>query len=147
MGTGGSLQLLKNVLRTTFFVSNCDILIEADYADMLSVHRKQGNCITMVACLKNYIIPYGVINLNKSERVDTITEKPELTWLVNTGLYILEPETLHDIPENQLFHITDLINKYLSMGKPVGVYPITEKSWMDMGQLEQMQEMMKRMGV
>jgi NDP-sugar pyrophosphorylase family protein len=147
MGTGGSLQLLKDTLKTTFFVSNCDILIEANYADILSAHKKQGNSITMVASIKNYMIPYGIISLNEKEKVQKITEKPELTWLVNTGLYVLEPETLHDIPENRLFHITDLINKYLSMGKPVGVYPITEKSWMDMGQLEEMQEMMKRMGV
>jgi dTDP-glucose pyrophosphorylase len=146
-GTGGSLHLLKDLINTRFFVSNCDILIDADYADILSSHQKQGNCITMVASIKNYTIPYGVISLNESEKVNKITEKPELTWLVNTGLYILDPQAIDDIPKKCFYNITDLINKYLSAGKPVGVYPITEKSWMDMGQLEEMQEMMKRMGV
>ena len=66
MGTGGSLQLLKDTLKTTFFVSNCDILIEANYADILSAHKKQGNSITMVASIKNYMIPYGIISLNEN---------------------------------------------------------------------------------
>lgn len=147
LGTGGSLHMLDGILNQTFFVSNCDILIDADYSDMLRLHKEKKNQITMVASLKHYTIPYGVISLNENELVKKITEKPELTWLVNTGMYILEPETLRDIPKESFFHITDLINRYLSEGRNVGVYPVSEKAWMDMGQMEEMHDMMKKLGV
>jgi dTDP-glucose pyrophosphorylase len=147
LGTGGSLHLLDGVLDRTFFVSNCDVLVAGDYADMLRCHREQGNRMTMVASLKHYTVPYGVVQVNGSEQVATVTEKPELNWLVNTGLYILEPEALRDIPKDTFFHITDLISRYLREGVPVGVYPVSEGSWMDMGQLDEMREMMKKLGL
>lgn len=147
LGTCGSLHLLDDMLKTTFFVSNCDIIIEANYYDILQLHKNAGNLITIVASLKNYVVPYGVIQLNEREKLKEILEKPEMTWLVNTGLYILEPQVLKDIPKDEHFHITDLISMYLSKNKPVGVYPVSEKSWMDMGQFEEMREMVKRLGL
>lgn len=147
LGTGGSLHLLHGVLDRTFFVSNCDILVEADYADILRHHRQKGYRLTVVASLKHYTVPYGVMELNESEQLQSTREKPELTWLVNTGMYVLEPEALADIPRDTFFHITDLINHYLENGIPVGIYPVSEKAWMDMGQIDEMREMMRRMGV
>jgi dTDP-glucose pyrophosphorylase len=145
LGTCGSLHLLDGQLDQTFFVSNCDILIDADYSDILRMHRESSNLITVIASLKHYTVPYGIIHLNGNEKLKSIQEKPELTWLVNTGLYVLEPQVLRDVPKGQLFHITDLINNYLEEGKPVGVYPVSDKAWMDMGQFEQMREMIQRM--
>lgn len=147
LGTAGSLHLLKNNLKTTFFVSNCDVLIDANYSDMLKYHKEKNNKITMIASLKHYVIPYGVVEINEKELLKNIKEKPEFSFLVNTGMYILEPDVLTDIPENQFFHITDLINSYIKKGKNVGVYPISEKSWMDMGQIEELQDMLGKFGV
>lgn len=147
LGTGGSLYLLKNKLHTTFFLSNCDILVKADYADILEVHKKNANKITMVTSLKTYTIPYGVIQNNESGHIAKIEEKPEYNFQVNTGLYVIEPEVLEDIPENTFFHITDLIQNYMDKGEKVGIYPITEKSWLDMGELKEMEHMIKELGV
>ena len=61
-----------------------------------------------------------------------IEEKPNLTFKINTGLYILEPSLLNDIP-NEFFHITHLMNKLKNEGRRVGVYPVSQKDWMDMG--------------
>lgn len=147
LGTGGSLYLLKNKINETFFLSNCDILVEADYFDILKYHKQSGNIITMVTSLKYYQIPYGVIKLNDNGEVVRTEEKPEFDYLVNTGFYILEPECINDIPENQFFHITNLINKYLKEGKKVGTYPITENSWLDMGEIKEMDRMIERLGL
>lgn len=147
LGTGGSLYLLKGIINKTFFVSNCDILVEANYSDMLKYHKKKGNKITMVTSLKYFKVPYGVIHLNKDETVNKIEEKPEHTYLVNTGVYIMEPETLNDIPENKFYNLPDLYEYYMKTGQKVGVYPISEGSWMDMGQIDDMQNMAKRLGV
>lgn len=143
LGTGGSLSLLSQRINETFFVSNCDILVEANYLDILKYHRKNNNLITMVTSLKNYTIPYGVVKLNDEGQVIETLEKPEYDYLVNTGFYVLEPEALKDVPKNTFFHITDLINKYIEEGKRVGTYPISEKSWLDMGEFKEMDRMNK----
>lgn len=147
LGTGGSLHLLKNKINKTFIVSNCDILIKGNYSKMLKYHRKRNNLITIITSLKNHIIPYGVINLDKSEKVSNLVEKPEYNVLVNTGMYIIEPEVMADIPENTFYHITDLISKYINTDKPVGTYPISENSWLDMGQFNEMERMVERLGI
>lgn len=145
LGTGGSLYLLKDEIHETFFVSNCDILVDANYSEILKYHKENNNLITMVTSLKNYQIPYGIIKLGNDGQVIGTTEKPQYDYLVNTGFYVLEPQTLEDIPENTFFHITDLINRYIEDGKKVGTYPITENAWLDMGEMKEMERMMERL--
>lgn len=147
LGTGGSLFLLKDKIKETFFLSNCDILIDADYYSILKYHKKQNNTITMVTSLKNYTIPYGVIKLKDDGTIKHTEEKPEYNYLVNTGFYVLEPQVLSDIPKNEFFHITDLIDKYISEGKKVGTYPITENSWLDMGEIKEMERMIEKLDI
>lgn len=133
LGTIGSLYLIKNKIDRTFFISNCDILIEEDYAEILKYHRENGNEITVVAALKNYPIPYGVLETSEGGKLEYITEKPDITFKINTGVYILEPHLLHEIPEDQFYHITQLIEKVSDRGGRVGVFPVSEKSWTDIG--------------
>lgn len=147
LGTGGSLYLLKDRITSPFFVSNCDILIHDNYYKMVKYHRENNNKITLVASIKFHTIPYGIIDLNEEGLINELIEKPEYNYLVNTGMYLLEPETLMDIPENEFFHITDLIKIYISRGERVGIYPISEDSWLDMGQVNEMDNMMKRLGL
>lgn len=143
LGTIGSLRLLKNKLRKTFFISNCDIVIDADYADMFKFHSQRKNKITLVTSMKNYAIPYGVCEIENGGVLKNIEEKPEFDFLVNTGMYLVEPSVIDDIPENKPYNITDLISKYLKKKKRVGVYPISEKSWLDIGRIEEMQDALR----
>lgn len=132
MGTAGSLRLLKDQLHSTFFVSNCDILIKENYADILEYHKNNGNDLTVVAALKTYSIPYGTIITGENGILESIEEKPSLTFKINTGLYILEPSVLDEIPDD-FFHITHLMEKLQKKGARVGVYPISQNDWVDMG--------------
>ncbi|MBU3132161.1 nucleotidyltransferase family protein [Clostridium gasigenes] len=145
LGTGGSLYLLKGKVNRTFFVSNCDILIDADYAAMYEYHKEKKNLITMICAVKNITIPYGVINLKDDGEINNMTEKPEYSFLTNTGVYIIEPEVLELIEDNTFVHLPDIASKCMELGMRVGVYPITERAWMDMGQLDEMQEMINRL--
>ena len=147
LGTAGSLNLLRNRFKKTFFVSNCDILIEADFEDIVQFHKSSGNKITLVGSMKHYTIPYGVCTVGVSGQLNKIDEKPEYDFLVNTGMYVLEPEVLKLIPRDKMFHMTDLIASCRAKGWKVGVYPISEKSWLDMGQWEDLKETLKRFGV
>ncbi|NLK95013.1 MAG: CBS domain-containing protein [Clostridiales bacterium] len=144
LGTGGSLSLLKGKINETFFVSNCDILIDGEYDKILKHHKESGNKITIVSSIKNFTIPYGVFKLNDEGYINEIQEKPEYSYLINTGMYVLEPEVLNDIPENQFYNLPDIVEKYMKDNIKVGVYPISESSWMDMGQISEMRDMIER---
>lgn len=133
LGTAGSLHLLKNKINTTFFVSNCDIIIDEDYSEILRYHRDNNNEITVVAAIKNINIPYGTLETKEDGLLMNIKEKPSYIFKINTGMYILEPHLIQEIPQNEFYHITFLIEKLVSEGRRVGVYPINEGSWIDVG--------------
>lgn len=133
LGTAGSLHLLNGQINTTFFVSNCDIIIDDDYAEILKYHRDNKNEITVVAAIKNIGIPYGTLETKEEGLLADIKEKPNFTFKINTGMYILEPHLINEIPENEFYHITYLIEKLMKEGRRVGVYPINEGSWIDVG--------------
>ncbi len=137
LGTAGSLYLLKDRISTTFFVTNCDILVDEDYGAILDYHREQANELTLVAALKHLRIPYGTIESASGGQLTALHEKPELTFRVNTGLYILEPHLLGEIEPDVFLNITDLIEKVKQRGGRVGVFPVSEKSWVDVGEWDQ----------
>jgi dTDP-glucose pyrophosphorylase len=133
MGTVGSISLLNGKITSTFFISNCDILIEQDYSEILNFHYLHKNEITIVAALKNYPIPYGVIETGKNGALLSIKEKPEFTFKINSGMYILEPHLINEIPLNDFYHITQLIAKVRNRKGRLGVFPVSEGSWKDIG--------------
>lgn len=133
LGTAGSLYLLKDKITDTFFVSNCDIIIDQNYTEVYKWHKENKNQITSIAAVKTYNIPYGTLELGENGILEKMVEKPDLTFLVNAGVYIIEPEVLKEIPENEFFHITHLMQKIKDNGGKVGVFPVSEGSWMDIG--------------
>ena len=128
-------------------VTNCDIIIKADYGELVEFHEQRKNDITLVASLKNYPIPYGVCEIENGGSLIQLTEKPEYNLLVNTGMYILEPETLHLIPENEFFHITHLIERVKAGGGRIGVFPISENAWLDTGQWVEYKNSLKQLNL
>ena len=134
MGTAGSLSLLRGKIKETFFVTNCDILIEQDYSEILEFHQLNNNEITIVAALKTYSIPYGTIISGDNGKLLELKEKPEITFKINSGMYILEPHLISEIPTNEFFHITQLIDKVKERNGRIGVFPVSEKSWKDVGE-------------
>jgi len=134
LGTAGSLSLLKGTINDTFFVSNCDILIEEDYGEIFDYHREEKNELTLVAALRHLKIPYGTVETTSGGQLTALVEKPEMTWKINSGLYILEPHLLEEIPTDTFYNITDLIGAILERKGRVGVFPVSEKSWKDAGE-------------
>ena len=116
------------------FISNCDNIIDTDYGDVHAFHTQSNYDITIVASLKEFNIPYGVCEVEKSGSLSMIREKPEFNFLVNTGLYLVDEKVFHAIPEKTVFHMTDLINKVKKHGGNIGVYPIGDNSWIDIGE-------------
>ena len=147
LGTGGGLALLKGEINSTFFLSNCDCLLDMDYLCMYEYHKVHENAMTMVVAAKNMGLPYGVVELDEQGNLQTIREKPEYNFLVNTGIYVMEPEVMEFIEKGERIDVPDLAKRLMAAGRRVGGYPITEKSWLDMGQLSEMKTMMKELGL
>lgn len=147
LGTAGSLALVKEKITEPFIVTNCDILIHADYEDIYHHHKQNGNELTIVTALKNIVVPYGVIHSSENGAIDFMEEKPKLSYFVNTGMYILNSELVDEIPEDTFFHMTDLANKLLAEGRKVGMYPISEDSFLDMGEFEEMHRMERKLNL
>jgi dTDP-glucose pyrophosphorylase len=133
LGTIGSVSLLKGIIKSPFFVTNCDIIIDQDFRDVYEYHIQNENKITIVTAVKSQKIPYGVIKSGEEGLLVELTEKPENSYLINTGVYILNPELIDEIPINTFFHITQLIEKVQVSGGRVGCFPVSEKSWTDIG--------------
>ena len=134
LGTIGSVSLLKGKISTPFFVSNCDSINEQDYRDVYDYHVSNHNDLTIVTMVKSFKIPYGVIETGEDGLMTALSEKPELTFQVNTGVYILNPSCIDEIPEGEFFHITHLMEKIKARGGRVGCFPVSEHAWKDMGE-------------
>lgn len=143
LGTIGSVSLLKGKITTPFFVSNCDSINEQDYRDVYDYHMNNNNDLTIVTMVKSLKIPYGVIETGEDGILTSISEKPELTYQVNTGVYILNPNCIDEIPEGEFFHITHLMEKIKSRGGRVGCFPVSEHAWKDMGEWPEYLKMIK----
>ena len=133
LGTIGSVSLLKGKITTPFFVSNCDILIDQDYRDVYEYHQNNHNDLTIVTAVKSFKIPYGVIETGDDGLMTGLQEKPDITYMINTGVYLLNAGCIDEIPEGEFFHITHLMEKIKARGGRVGCFPVSEHSWMDMG--------------
>lgn len=134
MGTAGSLSLLKDKINETFFVSNCDIILNADFADILNWHREERNLITLLGCHKEIKIPYGILELKRG-KLNNINEKPNYDVIINTGVYILEPEIISLIPKNKPIDMNVLIGLASKKNK-ISVYPVSG-GWFDVGQWDE----------
>ena len=141
LGTGGGISLLRNQFQSTFFFANCDALLTANYESMLKFHKENKNVITMVCAYKNINIPYGVVEIGENGTIENIKEKPLLSFLTNTGIYIVEPEVIDDIADDTPIDFPDIVEIERKKGKKVAVFPVSENDWMDMGQLPELEKM------
>ena len=145
LGTGGGLSLLKGQINETFILTNCDILLDADFSKIYQFHKEHNNVITMVCALQNIQIPYGVVHMGNGGTIESMQEKPEISFFTNTGCYIVEPEVVDSIEEGKAIDFPEIADRFRKDGRNVGVFPIGEKAWMDMGQMDELEKMRKRL--
>ena len=134
LGTIGGLSLIKDKLSNNFFVSNCDVIINADYMDLLNYHIDRCNDITLVVTTKEYVIPYGDCKINKEGNLDRLIERPKFDFLINAGLYVFNKKIIKLIKKNKHLDFNELIEISKKKNYKIGVYPIHEEAWIDIGQ-------------
>ncbi len=146
LGTGGGISLLKGKIHDTFILTNCDVLIEDDLTKAYRQHCDSENLITMICSLKNFTIPYGVVNIGSDGLIESLKEKPSMSFLANIGCYFVEPQVIEDLDYNKPIDFPAIIERYMEEGKRIGAYPIAEEAWLDMGQLDELEKMKARLG-
>lgn len=134
MGTAGALSLLSERPASSFIVMNGDILSNVDFNAMLEFHRSNNALATMALKTYTYEVPFGVVEV-ESPRIVALREKPKQSFLVNAGIYIVEPSVLDYIPGDEFFDITSLFDELLEKQLPVIAFPLREQ-WLDIGRPE-----------
>lgn len=117
LGTGGGLSLLKGIVQEDFILTNCDIIIDADYTVIYNIHKKKKNFITIVLSKYTTNVPYGVVQIDEENNYEGVTEKPNFEYLINTGVYIVNSQVIEELPDNTLIGFPDIIEKYKKEGK------------------------------
>lgn len=147
LGTGGGLYLLKDMIKKDFFLVNCDIIIDADYSEIANVHIRENNFITIVAARYSHIVPYGVINCTEQFEFCGMQEKPVNEYIINTGMYLVSHTISERMPAESNISFPELIEKFRAQGEKIGVYCVDESAYMDMGQLEELEKMKKKLDI
>jgi dTDP-glucose pyrophosphorylase len=132
MGTAGSIGLLPQKPNKTFLVMNCDLVTNVNLASMLQFHLQNKAKGTMGVCEYKMEVPYGVIE-NREQNILAINEKPTQIFLINGGIYALEPETIDLFCEKDSLDMPELFKKIIEKKWPAVVFPIREY-WIDVGQ-------------
>lgn len=145
LGTGGGLSLLKGKLDEPFFFVSCDNLLLADYADIYNSHIENKNDITMICVKKNIAIPYGVVKLDDNKDFLSMEEKPGISFIANTAMYIVNPDILNDIEDDTKIDFPAIIKMEQEKGKKIGTYTVEEDEWLDMGVMPELEKMRIRL--
>lgn len=132
LGTAGALSLCRRILRDTLIVANCDVIIDANMDRLFNYHKDNNNHATILGNVRNVRIPYGVLKTREGNLED-IVEKPEYHFVINSGIYVLEPDIIDLIPENQAIDMPDLLLSGKEKGFKIQIYPMT-CSWFDVGE-------------
>lgn len=132
LGTVGALKFIKNKLSRNFILTNCDTIIKTDYSKLIAFHLKNKLDITIVASAKNFDIPYGVCKLDNENNFIKLEEKPNIQMLINSGMYVINSNIINLIPSSK-FDMNNLLLKVKSANKKIGVYPVSDEAWIDVG--------------
>lgn len=133
-GTAGSLRELVSREELPILVTNGDVITNQHFGEALAFHRRQAAQLTLVCKEEGVDISYGVVECDAKGEFTSISEKPRLSFLINTGIYVLEPSILQMVPDQRYF-MTDLINNLRENGGRVSVFK-TREYWRDVGTMD-----------
>ncbi len=144
LGTAGSLYFLKDKKKKNYFVINCDTIVDIEYLKLLDFHKSNKNDLTLVVSAKKFLVPYGSCKIKKSGELLQLEEKPEHHHLVNTGLYVINSQLFNYIKKEQYLDFDDFINVIKRKKKKIGLFPISESSWSDVGKWDEYKKFLEK---
>ena len=131
LGTGGALSLLPPGAAAPIVVLNGDVLTQLDIGAMLELHERARRPMTVAVSTHTHAVPYGVLRLEGGQVV-AVEEKPEVSWPINAGIYVVEPSVLGRVPSGVEYSMPQLVEECLGRGEAPAAYPIGGY-WFDIG--------------
>ena len=135
LGTIGNLSNLKHINCKYIYVTTCDTLIDVNYNDLLNFHKINNNDMTIVVAKYNHSIPYGVCDIDKSNNLIEMLEKPKFTYMINTGLYLFNKKIIKTLKDNKQKDFDEFLKEQKDKNSKIGVYKISSNKIKDFGKL------------
>ena len=131
LGTIGSIKFVPEFYNDTVLVMNSDLFTNINYEDFY-LHFKEHDADMSVAAVSYDVdIPLGILNLD-GRNITGLSEKPHFGYYANAGIYLIKKSALALIPENTMFHSTDLVEALIAVERKVIRFPIGG-TWIDIG--------------
>jgi dTDP-glucose pyrophosphorylase len=138
LGTIGSVRFVPSFYNDTILIMNSDLFTNIDYENFF-LHFQQHEAEMSVAAVPyNISIPYGILEL-EGRNIKGLLEKPNYNYYANAGIYLIKRSVLEEIPSDEFFNATDLVEKLIVEGKKVIRYPLNG-TWIDIGNLQEYQK-------
>ncbi|NLT94595.1 MAG: NDP-sugar synthase [Clostridia bacterium] len=138
LGTAGGVKNNRWFLDEPFFIVSGDALTNINLTDMYKFHKEKGALATLALKPVKDVTQFGVVVTDRDYKITAFQEKPKkseaLTNLVNTGIYIFEPEIFEYIPEGFYDFGRELFPKLVELKERIYGYP-TQDYWRDVGSL------------
>ncbi|MCX7910955.1 MAG: NDP-sugar synthase [Endomicrobia bacterium] len=139
LGTAGGVKLKENFFNETFLVVSGDGISDINFKKVIEFHKRKKSLATLVLKPVNIKLEYGVVEIDEENKITNFYEKPSLdkvfTNLVNTGMYVFEPDIFKYIPKNRFYDFgSQLLPKLVKMSLPVYGY-VMKEYWCDVGNL------------
>lgn len=131
LGTAGALSLLPREQTEPVLVMNGDILTTVNFSNLLDYHSSHSAAMTVCTREYSFEIPYGVV-IRDGAVLQGIEEKPLQQLLINTGIYVVSPETIDRVQPETSLDMPTLINNVAREGLRIVCYPLSE-FWIDIG--------------
>ena len=141
MGTIGSISLVKEFKNDTVLIMNSDLFTNINFEDFYLDFVATGADMSIASVPYNVSIPYAILNL-KDDYIESFEEKPSYTYYANAGIYLIKKEMLQRIPNDGIFHATDLLQSLIAEGRKVVKYPIVGY-WVDIGRHEDLNKVLE----
>ncbi|WP_243224833.1 nucleotidyltransferase family protein [Microbacterium sp. CIAB417] len=137
LGTAGAIAQLRDRIGEDFVVMNSDLLTQVDLRRMLAFHSATGAVATIGAREYGFEIPYGVIR-REGDRVTGLAEKPYHSELVSAGIYVLAPDALGLLEQDEYCDMPTLLARLMDDARRVSSFEIREE-WIDVGRPEDLE--------
>jgi dTDP-glucose pyrophosphorylase len=146
LGTCGGLSLIDfNSLSENFILINCDIISGIDFKSLISFHKNNNSDLTIVTSTKKIKLKYGSIK-NEGFNMLSLKEKPEITFMVNAGIYVINKKSIKILKKNQKFDIPEFVKINKNKNKKIKIYP-TNEYWFDIGSKDDLEQFKKFINV
>lgn len=137
LGTAGSVRNAAELLDSRFLVISGDALTDIDLGAAIAFHSERGAEATVVLKKVPNPLDFGLVITDEDGRIVRFLEKPGwgevFSDTINTGIYILEPELLNEIPPETPFDFSkDLFPRLLEEGRALFGH-VANGYWADVG--------------